>query len=151
MYIESLLGRLRHDEQGNLAVSTLLLVVPIASMLAMAIDQVQLGDAEGIFQSDLNDAVILFAGDLNRRPDGELTRLIADAFRAKARDAKYYQLRGVDVTISPADSVLRARATAVVMPNFMRFVGIRTMRIQATSSVSTGKAPGASEAGLAHH
>ncbi|MDJ0613256.1 MAG: pilus assembly protein [Rhizobiaceae bacterium] len=135
-----------HQDNGNVAVTSALLALPILLSVGIAVDYSQMSRMNSTLQNHIDAAVLAGVAD---SPDGDPEET-ATQFFAAAND----QLFTNEITFSPSfdenAGILSATAVTNFNPTFMKIAGYNNIEIEVVASAINSVSPSASCIYLMH-
>lgn len=119
-----------HD--GNIAMMTALLVIPLVLVVGLGVDYARLVKGRAEMQNAVDGATLMGAGAITTKTDDEIISAVG-AYAAKAYGVGFGSLTISNVTIDRANRKVTTTATLSVPTNFGGLIGLGSLSSTSTS------------------
>src|SRR5262245_4933566 len=133
----SALQALRRDQAANVMLTFGLLLVPIVGAVGTAVDYSRANSARTAMQAALDAAALLLGKELEAANVPALNKRANEYFNAGFKRPEAYGLK-IDAQYKAAEEVLTLTASGTVDTTVIRVMGMKQIKIDATSTVAWG-------------
>lgn len=133
------LRRFIADRAGNIAMTFVVVSVPLLGAMGVGIDYVRALNLQREMQSNLDAALVAAVKDIGTKDDAALKQQLANWLAAEATVDSSYALDTNSVVIDKTSSVITAKVKANVSTTFLRVLGKTSVPVSVQASVAGGE------------